>query len=173
MPLFTDVVPPAVLRKVPALSSRFTPPLKASGAALAAWNNAPARLVITPLNRNILPAPLHCTVPPFSNTRFRLTLLAGLSVKVTPGGITVRPLPLIVPADHEESRCSVNAPLPVKLPVVRVRLPQAVLLFSVTLTLLVRNTLSFVPGTKSGLQFEATFQSPLALFVQVMSYEPR
>src|SRR5688572_20156360 len=130
MLLLIVVVPPTVLRNVPALSKRLTPPLNASGAAFWAWNNAPARFVITALFRYTLPAPVHNTVPPFSNTRVvKLTLLAGLSVSVAPGAITVRPLPLIVPLDHEEFRCSVSAPLPVRVPEVRVRLPQAVLLF--------------------------------------------
>src|SRR6478736_1136079 len=117
MLLLIVVVPPTVLRNVPALSKRLTPPLNASGAAFWAWNNAPARFVITALARKTLPAPVHNTVPPFSSTRVvRLTAPALLIVSVTPGGIIVRPLPLIAPPAHVIAPSTVTTWLPPNVP---------------------------------------------------------
>ena len=63
---------------------------------VCASNNAPARLVMIALLMPMFP-PVQRIVPPFSNVRppLRFTMLTMLSV--TPGGMIVRPLPLIVP----------------------------------------------------------------------------
>src|ERR1043166_3672918 len=94
------VVMPALmdLRNVPALSNRGLPPLGISVAAFWAWNKAPARLVMTPLFIRMLPPRFHSTAPPFSSVRvFRETPPGKAAFSITPGGITVRPLPVMLP----------------------------------------------------------------------------
>src|SRR5689334_118273 len=121
-PLENVVVPVlADLRNVPALRNRpFAMPLPRL-AAFWAWNNAPARLVMTaPLMTPKIPAPLQSTVPPFSSVRaLSETELGMAALSVTPTGMMVLPLPLIVPAFQFITLLMITLLVPVIVPLAK------------------------------------------------------
>ena len=111
-PLGKVVVPAlADLRNVPALSNRQVP-IGANVAAFWAWNNAPGRLVMTPLSRMKGPAPVQIAVPPFSKVLCRLTPFALPTWSVAPGEMVIRPLPSIVPNGQFITLAIVTVPVP-------------------------------------------------------------
>ena len=140
--LFTAVEPALVdFRNVPALSNRLAPAPALSDAAFWTSNNAPARLVTTaPEFTAKLPAPVHTTVPPFSNVRltsdawFRLGT-ARLSVAFA--SIIVRPLPLIVPVIQFMEVATVSVPVTLKVPTAKSRLSTVRSAFRVSVLLLI------------------------------------
>src|SRR5947209_7910779 len=100
MPEAKEVVPALmVLRKVPALSNRFTPPFQPMFNELCASNTAPGRLVITELFTICrLLVPVQSVVPALSRTRVSsVGELRVFRLSVAPGVITVRPLPDMFP----------------------------------------------------------------------------
>src|SRR5437016_3148453 len=99
MPEAKVVVPPLTdLRKVPALSKRLAPEFRVNEAEFCTSNNAPGRLVITPVVNRMLCEPVQVAVPPFSRVRApKVTLLLLSILRTAPEGMTVRPPPLIVP----------------------------------------------------------------------------
>src|SRR5882672_1759624 len=173
MPLATVVVPEEVLRNVPALSMRLRAPATLKAALFCATNSAPERLVRTEVAM-LIAAPFHSIVPPFSTVReSKLSAAELLIASVVAGEIMVRPPSVIAPPFQNESLSNVNVPPPARFGLLNsfpsIRLAHSVSLLRVTLTLLVMKTLSFGPGTKLGLQFVATSQSPLARLDQVIS----
>src|SRR5262245_55826675 len=169
------VVVPALadLRKVAALSLRpSTKPLKVKLAGLWTWNNAPARLVITPPDKPRLPAPVQSTVPPFSRVRVFSCTAPGLeTLSVAPAARTVRPLPLIVPDVHTKVPRTVSVPLPVRVGVVatppNVTSVQSAHVFRVKGRPVVMTTVSCELGARLGVRLVAALQSPLARLVQM------
>ena len=67
--------------------------------------------------------PVQSTVPPFSKVRVvRLTALALARLRVTPAGMIVRPLPLIVPPVQFITPRTVTTWLPLKVPPLKFRM---------------------------------------------------
>src|SRR5205807_9530927 len=95
---------------------------------------------------------------------------------VVPGATIVRPAPPIVPMFQKEFFRNVKRPLPERVgelfPSPSVRLPHSAVPLTVIVAVLVIKTLSLEPGTKFGLQFVATSQSPFPA-VHIKSYEIR
>src|ERR1041385_1332436 len=102
----------SVFLKVPTLSKRYGELKLMNEPAPCCSKSAPAQLVNTALLKTKLPAPVHRVVPPFSKVRLRLTLLGLLILSVAPGGMTVRPLPVILPAVQFIALLMVTTPLP-------------------------------------------------------------
>src|SRR5258706_6251362 len=80
-----------------------------------------------------LPAPVHRTVPAFSNPRPKETELGTARLRVAPAATMVDPAPLIVPPVQFIALPTVIAPVPLRVPLIRSRFATVRVALSVTM----------------------------------------
>ena len=159
--------------RVPALSNRGVPPPNENVPGPSTANCDPASFVITPPFMIKLP-PIHDIVPAFSRVRpLNVGVVTLMMLNEAPGSTTVVPVPPMVPPSQVPVPAMVSLPAtsnsgPLSLPP-NVKSRKSAFPFKVTVTTWTTiTTLSFEPGTRLGNQFDATFQSPEKVLVQVM-----